>query len=186
MRTAAILCLALSGCGGAQAGSTSSNLVMLCPTAACGGDPTGTWKAAAWCDHSYFPVGCNQTVDDSQVVESGALTFGADHSYTSTLHLAGPETSTWPKGCPYFGPDCAKNCSGFATTGATSADGSCVCSGTLDRPASSTGTWTATDSGGLTLSADQGITYQYCVQGDALILRADAPGLPTTAVFTRQ
>jgi hypothetical protein len=168
----------LAGCSGSSGGSGGP---AACTTfMACGGNLAGTWNVTTACGpgtmvtQTGFLSGCDASSLTATIISaSGALTFNADMTYSSSVTEALSSNATIPKSCL----PATTTCSAFETalkaemgvTSASCADGGTNCSCAIGQNIVATESGTYTTSGSTlttTPTAGTPASAQYCVSGN--------------------
>ncbi len=89
----------VAGCGG-DTGGVAASCGKVLP---CGGSLTGTWTVSSSCESATDLTGGNAcpaaTIDESQLVASGTLTFNADMTFVSNTSQSGTRRFSVPLDC---------------------------------------------------------------------------------------
>jgi hypothetical protein len=174
------------GCGGASGGTCASGT-------ACGGDIVGTWAVTSSCISETITGG--QCAGGTQTVAgtvTGTITYGADLTYNQNFVLIATQTASVPTACLVSGTitlTCDQFRQQILTSGAyttatcSPTSGGCACTGSINRTAQVTGTYTTTGSGLLTTTSSTGgvSNFDFCAKGTTLTL---SPHLTPTATAT--
>jgi hypothetical protein len=184
-----LTCLALLGCLSTGCGSGHSSAAAACvDVAACGGDITGNWKILNFCfDQPSAPsnlldVCPTATLNVSNTVVTGNISYKADKTFTSKTNLTATLTLTIPGSClqGQNAVTCDQLESSSNQTGPngkvaciSTADAGCQCSSSLQDSGQDSGTYTV-DKARLTLVSDNGGTDEedFCIEGSNLYLLA--------------
>lgn len=175
------LTLGTASCGSGSGGSCGT-------VAACGGDPTGTWKFTSDCApgaaSAFKNAKCPAATANANLSATGTISFGADKSYSESITSNGSVVLMIPASClPANGTTCAQLGPMLQGSGGTGASpfSSATCSGTTSctcnlviapTTTADTGTWaSAGTSIDLTSAANgPGGGGPYCVKGNELHL----------------
>ena len=155
------------GCGGDDG-------ALECGTAACGGDPVGTWTIADVCvtgGDFVAPDECPEATGSNAFELSGTITFNDDETYEANVTSLVTGDFTIPASCLEGLPitSCADLEQDEDTTCEGTPDTECSCSFTIENVDTDPGTWSTT---GNQLDLDGEGAGDYCVDGDAMSLHA--------------
>ncbi len=165
----------------ADTGGPAPDLVSDCSTAACGGDPEGTWAVNEgcapdaefeldWCAEGYMKV--------TGFTNTGTLTINADGSYATAFDGGSVSMEIFAATSCLNGATCAElqeqaeqSIPGVVCVDST---GGCTCTAsTTTDPDSDAGTWTASGSVITFSSTDDGNSQaaDFCVDSDEMWLQ---------------
>jgi hypothetical protein len=168
--------LAATGCGGDDGFS--------CGTAACGGDPVGTWTIQDVCFNADLepPDECPDATISADFDLSGSITFADDETYTGSSQSTISLEFVIPGSC-LPGLTSCDQLEDEDTTCTGTPDTECSCSSTSEESSDDSGTWTTN---GNQINLDGDGDGDYCVDGNAMSIHSpSADGVEIEILFTR-